>query len=572
MTFHLERLARRETVRRLRHRRTLSLADWRRSQGPFVWVFLFMAWGALFGAAREGLAAWVRPLEGSGNFHSMIDMYSRPGRDGAYDVMLLVSVANRELTFIRQNGRFVGRLEVSAELLGQDGGLVQGTKNVLVQTASEAEANSATLYQVFPLLLRGVTASSGQVACRLMDQNRKRRGLLNLVKNRQAVSEAAGDWEAPAALPEANGLNLNDPIFLSGAPLDLWRSEGRLSGDLEQTGIMDYLHPNRRYGLEQERLQIFFEVAPPTDGDLPRGASAGLFVQVLAKDLDFALRDTIVFNDPRLASLVAGQPAAVYYELDVNQLPAGAYQLTCAPGNGQGRGWLAEFDVIWSLHALNKHGDELEGEGRTVFLGSQLKDFLDAGQAEREVMLEEFWADLDPTPESPLNENYLEFRRRISYVRQHLGGFGRLGPADDRGDVYLLLGPPNEMQIENMPLNATDFDDAVIKVHNKFAPDRPGTWAKGSNRQGTQGKGPYEKQDGGIPMPDNYTSRQELAAVRQTVGRDKAFQLWKYDHTGQQLFPNKFSGQSLGVNFLFVDRTGTGHYVLETSNAFNIGD
>jgi GWxTD domain-containing protein len=336
--------------------------------------------------------------------------------------------------------------------------------------------------------------------------------------------------------------------------------------------VFPYLHPNRRYGVEQDHLQLFFEVSPPTAGGGRAAAQAGLFVQILAKDLEFALRDTIVFDERRLATLGAGLTAGVFYELDVNDLPPGAYQLSCAPANAQGHGWVAEFDVIWHIGALNRHGDELQGEGRTVFHGDDLDAFLDAGQAEREVMLEQFWSEQDPEPETPTNENYVEFRRRVAHVRRHLGGFGRSGAIDPRGTIYILLGKPDEIQIEAMPLNTSDLEDATVRVHDKYAPVRPGTQAKGSDPLGTQGRDPQARGTGGVPMDYSYRVHREIDAKRREVGRNMAFELWKYHHAGDQLFPNLYSNQALGLNFLFVDRTGTGQYVLESTNTTGLDE
>ena len=57
----------------------------------FFWLMI-----AVVGFATAAQAAWVRPLEGSGNFHCMIDMYSRQSEAGTFDIVLLISVANRE--------------------------------------------------------------------------------------------------------------------------------------------------------------------------------------------------------------------------------------------------------------------------------------------------------------------------------------------------------------------------------------------------------------------------------------------------------------------------------------------
>ena len=77
------------------------------------------------------------------------------------------------------------------------------------------------------------------------------------------------------------------------------------------------------------------------------------------------------------------------------------------------------------------------------------------------------------------------------------------------GEVFLLLGPPDEMQVNHMPMNFREQDDARIKVFQRFAPDREGTTAKGSNEGGTQANlSPYQE-EGGIPMP--YSRRSEAA-------------------------------------------------------------
>ena len=51
-----------------------------------------------------------------------------------------------------------------------------------------------------------------------------------------------------------------------------------------------------------------------------------------------------------------------------------------------------------------------------------------------------------------------------------------------------------------------------------------------------------------------------------TASHNYPFELWKYDDGGKPLFVNRFSDRGFGQRFLFVDRTGAGHYSLESSN------
>lgn len=58
--------------------------------------------------------------------------------------------------------------------------------------------------------------------------------------------------------------------------------------------------------------------------------------------------------------------------------------------------------------------------------------------------LEDFWAELDPTPETPENELKIEYYRRYEYAAKYYPdsrGWGK----SDRARVYILYGPPDEI-------------------------------------------------------------------------------------------------------------------------------
>jgi GWxTD domain-containing protein len=510
---------------------------------------------ALLAAVPAG-AGLLRPLEGAGNFLSTVDILDRYEPDGSYSLILVIGVANRELTFRPVAGRLEGEVGVSIALEGYDSDGASLETLVALRCDDPEMAESPTTYQILPLVLPGVRAGSGRLTVTITDRGRERPGLISRVKhNRWARSEAVGEWVAPEASRAPDGLTLGDPVFLARAPIALWRDQGVAAAAAERSVLTDYLHPNRRYGLEQKNLQLYFEVEAPAQG----GAAAardGVHLQVLAKDLAFALRDTITFDEAQIARLSRGGTTGVFYDLSLRDLPPGAYQLGCAPANGRGRPWVVEFDVIWSSHSLNRFADELQGEGRTVLTGSLLDEFEAAGQAEREALLERFWEERDPDPATPVNEAYLEFRRRVSYVREYLGGLSRSGPVDLRGAIFLMLGPPDEISQEVLPLNESEQEDALARVFDQYVPQREGTQVKGGS---------------GIPLLLNRQSRREIQARQQGLRLERGFELWQYNHGGWQIFPNRYSGQNLGLRFLFVDRTGTGVWFLESTNAVNFG-
>jgi GWxTD domain-containing protein len=513
----------------------------------------------------SGAGAMLHPLDGAGNFHMYVDVVNRWVAEDRLDVLVLIEVSNGDLKYKEENGGYVGRLRLEVQLESADGEIITQKRHIRTRSLSALESSSRTLFQVFGVVLEDVPFRTGRITTQVYDVNRRRTGLLNQVAKRNSRSECASLWAAEDGPRTLEGIALEDPLFLVQAPFSDWDPENTAQASGEDGWLHDYMHPSRRYGLEQDRLQIFQPVWPPAGGIALDEENPGLRVQVVSMDMEYAINDTIGFDRRGRAALAAGRSAALFYELDVNLLPEGAYRMSLAPLGGQGRGSLVEFDVVWRLEALGRHRSQILGEGRTVLEGRALKEFQAASPAEQEKLLEDFWESLNPDPESPVNEAYLEFQYRLAYVRKFLGGFGQDGANDERGEVFLLMGPADEVQMYHMPMNFRDQDDARIKVYERFAPDRESTESKGSNAGGTQSLDPYQD-IGGIPMP--FSRRAEAQRQTQVFSptHNFPFELWKYNDVGSTLFPNRFSRKGMGQRFLFVDRTGSGDYSLESSN------
>ncbi len=71
-----------------------------------------------------------------------------------------------------------------------------------------------------------------------------------------------------------------------------------------------------------------------------------------------------------------------------------------------------------------------------------------ATDEEREHFIEQFWLRRDPTPGTPRNEFKEEHYRRIAYANQHYpaAAAGIPGWKTDRGRVYIIYGPPDEIE------------------------------------------------------------------------------------------------------------------------------
>lgn len=78
-------------------------------------------------------------------------------------------------------------------------------------------------------------------------------------------------------------------------------------------------------------------------------------------------------------------------------------------------------------------------------------------EVERGKFIENFWKKRDPNLQTSENEFKLDYYRRIALANKYFGTGGIEGWRTDRGKIYILLGPPNEIQRDMTPRGSTFF-------------------------------------------------------------------------------------------------------------------
>ncbi len=94
---------------------------------------------------------------------------------------------------------------------------------------------------------------------------------------------------------------------------------------------------------------------------------------------------------------------------------------------GPYRKWLNE-DVVYII----------TNDERRAFRQLQTDD-------ERQQFIKQFWLRRDPSPGTPLNEYQEEHYRRLAYADDHFSSKGVPGWKTDRGRIYIMFGPPDEI-------------------------------------------------------------------------------------------------------------------------------
>lgn len=69
-----------------------------------------------------------------------------------------------------------------------------------------------------------------------------------------------------------------------------------------------------------------------------------------------------------------------------------------------------------------------------------------------------FWQRKDPSPNTEENEVLIEYYRRIDYANKHFKGYANGGWKTDMGMVYIMLGPPDQVNREPVAMNSKPYE------------------------------------------------------------------------------------------------------------------
>ena len=364
------------------------------------------------GSGRQ--EALARPLEiytqmgllaGPPAFPAVASLATLAGPADSTYVMLSLSLPNSALRFQRDTAGFTAEYRVSASFL-------QDSAEVRRLDARES-------------VRIGTFAETGRTDESIVFQQ-----LLALRPGRYELRLEAGDVNSSRGFRAVDTLDV--PAYGAGgaqvsAPLIVYRAEGRSTR------------------AETPRLIANPRHAVPYGGESPR-----VYLESYGIAADQPLQVRVVNETgaevwSAAATLVRGDDAVRFgvVDLPAATLPLGRFQVeVTAPGAGPVRTplvltisdqWMvANFEEVLDFLRYIAHTDEL--------------DSLRAGTpAERRVRWEAFWARRDPLPITDLNEFRDEFFQRVRYATEAFREpGGRAGWETDRGEVYIVLGPPDQ--------------------------------------------------------------------------------------------------------------------------------
>lgn len=391
-----------------------------RGGGPFRWgwVALFLAGcGAATGPRepRPEDGGVIRPLQvyqqlglvtGPERFPAVASFSTMAGPGDSAYVVFGLSLPNSALRFQRDEAGFVARYDVQLIFSrdSQEVRTVNARETVRVPTFAETgRTDESVVYQTAVTLPPGVY----EVLVRARD------------------GSGGNGFQAVDTLevPVFDGVTrrFSPPVFV-------YRAEGRTSSERAPELILNPRHMTSYGGLAP---RVYLESYGGTDG-------RSLVLRILDEDSKEVWQTRVSFESEEDGVRYA------LVDLPASLLPLGRLWVE-ARVEGEEVAERAPLLVTISDEWMVNNFDEILPFLAYIAHREELDTLRTTTGAERIAAWDRFWARRDPVPATPVNEFREQFFERVRAATIYFSESGRPGWRTDRGEVYIVLGAPDQM-------------------------------------------------------------------------------------------------------------------------------
>ncbi len=479
----------------------------------FITVFCLLL------ATGDALAVTSFPISSRGDIWFQADHAAFEGDDGQPVEEYYFRINNNQLKFEERDDYFEGRVFLKLKFKDLDGQKIGEAGHNYEFRVPNIEVTQSPSHAQLLLLREALDPRTRFVEIEVEDLNARKRGLLYMVTGKRKNGAAEGELVPPTFPGKA---------FASSDIQFAWEVRTRTEESMfEKNGFDVVPNPARSYGLLQPLLSAYVEVYDNRESRPEGQILYHLLQEVLSPDSTTvrSKRDTVGSRSPDWVNVVS---------FDVSNLPTGEYRLRLVITDAESGEMMESerpFNILWKNQFWAYTEEDIANEAKVLFEEDDYDQFMMMSAGEREVHLETFWADRDPSPGTAQNEIRNEFMRRVDFANRMYKDHGRRGMLTDRGRIFIRYGEPDEIDRELMPTGTNQLD-------------------------------------GDVETLSEIDDRGRL--LQTTDGFDtRPFETWIYTRQGRPLFPHREEGVTVnGLQFVFIDETGTGHYVLRFQSDF----
>jgi len=325
--------------------------------------------------------------------------------------VLGLSLENRALAFQREGNVFVARYRVSLAFRREGAPPVDLAREEIVRVPTFQETLRSDESILFQQVLRLVPGAY-HVTVTVRDVGST------------AESRAEGDYTAPDFGPAS-----------VSAPILAYQATGR--GSLTDP-LNLVLNPRGSVGYGSDTLLAYMEgYGFPDETTVP--------FRVLDEQQHVIFEDKLHFRGDRAVE-------SQVIRISPDSVALGELKLVVGQGNRERTvSALVSFTQAWVVTNFDEMLDLLRYFGH----GDQISAMRKAPESQRARLWREFYAATDPNPVTPENESLNQYFARIAQANQRFTDEGVPGWRTDRGEVFISLGPPDEV-VENTPGTTAD--------------------------------------------------------------------------------------------------------------------
>lgn len=123
-------------------------------------------------------------------------------------------------------------------------------------------------------------------------------------------------------------------------------------------------------------------------------------------------------------------------------------------------GFIVQYAEQPFLHADFENSTAILNSLKYICDSKEYRAILSASGDPRSRLIDEFWLQRDPTPETPENELREEFYRRVDFTIRYFSvtAADRPGWQTDRGKIYIVYGPPSEVRRRSVDIDSNPYE------------------------------------------------------------------------------------------------------------------
>ncbi len=161
-----------------------------------------------------------------------------------------------------------------------------------------------------------------------------------------------------------------------------------------------------------------------------------------------------------------GWRTKVFIPIDIANLDLARYKLALTVKGGGKKQKVERFFYVRNLQvplAITNLDEAIE-QLQYIASRKEMKKLRNAPKDKKKDYFDAFWKAKDPTPGTETNELMDEYYRRVEFANQHFSGF-REGWKTDMGMIYILFGPPNDVERQPFNVEANPFYETEIYAY-----------------------------------------------------------------------------------------------------------